>query len=88
MHAHSTLSEEMKKFIGIICFLAGLVGSLIFGLDAYQKTESIKIFGSSITLSQADWNPFIVSLGVLIIGIILIVTSKTAKATRGTKKKR
>lgn len=74
----------MKKIIGIIFFVAGLTGSLIFGLDAYQNTESVKILGSQITLSQANWTPFIVSTVVLVIGIILIVSGNSG----GRKKKK
>lgn len=75
----------MKKLIGIIFFIAGLTGSLIFGLDAYQNTESVKIFGSQITLSQANWTPFIVSAVVMVFGIILIVSGKPAS---GKKRRR
>lgn len=73
----------MKKLFGIIFFIAGLTGSLIFGLDAYQKTESINVFGSQITLSQANWTPFVVSVVVMVFGIILIVSGKP-----GSEKKR
>lgn len=64
----------MKRIIGIVLFVAGLVASVIFGLDAYQNTESVKVFGNKFTLSQADWTPFIISLAVTVIGIILIVS--------------
>ncbi len=64
----------MKRLIGIVFFVAGLVGSLIFGLDAYQKTESVKLFGNTITLSQADWTPFIICMVITIAGVILIVS--------------
>lgn len=64
----------MKKIIGIIIFIAGLVASLIFGLQAYQDTESVKLFGARVTVSQADWTPLIISLAVTVIGIILIVS--------------
>lgn len=64
----------MKKLIGIVLFIAGIVASLIYGLEVYENTESVKIFGSKITLSQADWTPLIVSLGVTVLGIILIAS--------------
>lgn len=75
----------MKKLTGIIFFIAGLTGSLIFGLDAWQNTESVKIFGSQITLSQANWTPFIVSMVVMVTGIILIVSGNSGG---GKKRKR
>lgn len=67
----------MKKLIGIVLFIAGLVASLIFGLDVYQNTESVNILGNKITLSQANWTPLIVSLGVTVVGLVLIVSQKT-----------
>lgn len=76
----------MKKLIGVVLFVAGLVASLIFGWDVYQNTESLNILGSKITLSQADWTPFIVSLGVMLLGIILIVSQKT-KASSGRRRR-
>lgn len=75
----------MKRTIGIVFLVAGLVASLIFGLDAYQKTESVKILGSKITLSQADWTPFIVSLVVLVIGVIMIFSYQPKSKARKRK---
>lgn len=75
----------MKRIIGIVLFVAGLVASVIFGLDAYQNTESIKLLGNKFTLSQADWTPLIVSLAVTVIGIILIVSYQPKSRTRGRR---
>jgi uncharacterized integral membrane protein len=75
----------MKRVIGIVLFVAGLVASVIFGLDAYQNTESVKLFGNKITLSQADWTPLIISLAVTVIGIILIVSNQAKTGTRRRK---
>ncbi len=75
----------MKKVIGIVLFVTGLVASVIFGLDAYQNTESVKLFGNKFTLSQADWTPLIISLAVTVIGIILVVSYQPKSRTRGRK---
>lgn len=66
----------MKRIIGMVLFIAGLVASLIFGLQAYQDTESVRFLGRKITISQADWTPLIISLVVTVAGILLIVTHK------------
>lgn len=76
----------MKKLVGIVLFIAGLVASLIFGWDVYQNTESVNLLGNKITLSQADWTPFIVSLGVMLLGIILLVSQK-AKTGSGRRRR-
>jgi uncharacterized integral membrane protein len=75
----------MKRIIGIVLFVAGLVASVIFGLDAYQNTESVKLLGNKITLSQADWTPLIISLAVTVIGIVLIVSNQAKTGTRRRK---
>lgn len=66
----------MKRVIGMVLFIAGLVASLIFGLQAYQDTESVRLLGKNFTISQADWTPLIISLVVTVAGILLIVTHK------------
>lgn len=72
----------MKRTIGIILFIAGIVASLIFGLRAYEQTESIRVLGTTITLSQADWTPLIISLAVTVAGIVLIVSHKPKSRVR------
>lgn len=76
----------MKKLLGTILFIAGLVASLIYGWEVYQNTESVNILGSKLTLSQADWTPLIISLVVLVAGIILVVSGKS-KARTGSRKR-
>lgn len=68
----------MTRIIGIVLFIVGIVATLIFGIQAYQETESISILGADITLSQADWTPLIISVVVAVVGIILIVSQKSA----------
>lgn len=75
----------MKRIIGIVLFVAGLVASVVFGLDAYQNTESVNLLGNKITLSQADWTPLIISLAVTVIGIILIVSYQSKTRARRRK---
>lgn len=75
----------MKSLIGIVLLVGGLVASLIYGLDAYQNTESVKILGSKLTLSQADWTPLLISLVITVLGIILIASSRPKVHRRGRK---
>lgn len=64
----------MKRTLGIILFVIGLVGVFIFGFQAYQDTESVKLLGTQITLSQANWTPVIISGAIGIIGLVLLMT--------------
>lgn len=74
-------SASMKRLIGTVLLVLGLVASFITGLDAYQNTESVKILGKQLTLSQADWTPLIASAAVAVVGLVLLA-SGSAKARR------
>lgn len=74
----------MKRLLGVLFFVAGVVATFIYGMDAYQSTESVKLFGTKITLSQADWNPVIISGGVLLVGLVLLLSGES----KGRKKAR
>lgn len=62
----------MKKTIGIILTLVGLVGTLIFGIQAIQDSETFSFLGIDIGVSTANWTPVIISLIILIIGVIVM----------------
>ena len=70
----------MKRIVGIVLFIVGLVGAFITGLDAYNNTESVKIFGKQITLSQADWTPVIISGAVMLVGIVLLMSGSKGRS--------
>lgn len=65
------------KTIGIILVILGAVGTIIFGIQAIQDSESFSILGMDIAVSTANWTPVIVSAVILIIGLVL--------TTRGNK---
>ncbi len=64
------------KTLGIILLLIGLAGTLVFGVQAIQDTESFRFLGLDITVSKANWTPVYISVAVLIIGIVLTVRGK------------
>jgi hypothetical protein len=66
----------MKKGTGIFLTLVGLVGTVITGINAMDQSESFSIFGADVVISQADYTPVFISLGVLIIGVVLWAGSK------------
>lgn len=61
----------MRKTIGIILTIVGLIGTIIFGIQAAQDSETFSFLGLDIGISSANWTPVIISVAVLIIGIIL-----------------
>mgnify|MGYP006887920313 FL=1 len=62
----------MKKTIGIIITLIGLVGTILFGYQAIQDSETFSFLGIDIGVSTANWTPVIISVILLIIGIIVM----------------
>ncbi|HLU95000.1 MAG TPA: hypothetical protein VKZ54_12775 [Membranihabitans sp.] len=62
----------MKKTIGIIITLVGLVGTIIFGLQAIQDSETFSFLGIDIGVSTANWTPVIISVILLIVGVIVM----------------
>ncbi|MCS4433165.1 hypothetical protein [Aquiflexum gelatinilyticum] len=59
------------KAIGIILVILGVIGTVIFGFQAMQDSESFKLFGMDIAVSTANWTPVIISLAMLVIGVIM-----------------
>ena len=61
---------------GIVLLIVGIAGTVVFGIQAIQQTETFSIFGIDIGVSQANWTPVIVSSIVLVVGIVLISLGK------------
>lgn len=59
------------KTLGIILAILGGIGTLMFGIQAMQDSESFSLFGMDIAVSTANWTPVIISIVLLIIGIVL-----------------
>ena len=64
------------KTAGIVLLILGIVGILIFGIQAIQDTETFSFLGIDIGVSTANWTPVIVSAVVFVIGIVLMSYGK------------
>ncbi|HYX08347.1 MAG TPA: hypothetical protein VE912_16570 [Bacteroidales bacterium] len=64
------------KTSGIILLIIGIVGTVIFGVQALNNSEHFNLLGINVAVSSANWTPVIISAVVLIIGIILIIGGK------------
>lgn len=62
----------MSKTIGIILVLIGLAGTILFGIQAMQDTETFSFLGIDIGVSSANWTPVIVSAIILVIGLVVV----------------
>ncbi|MFP4097121.1 MAG: hypothetical protein ACLFUB_21740 [Cyclobacteriaceae bacterium] len=66
----------MKKGLGILLTLVGLVATTITGMQAIQDSESFSILGTDVVISQANYTPVIISVAILILGAILWASSR------------
>lgn len=64
------------KIAGIILTIVGLIGLIIFGIQAMNDSESFSFLGMDIAVSTANWTPVIVSGVVTLIGVVILATSK------------
>lgn len=64
------------KAAGIILLVIGLIGTIVFGLQAVQDSESFSLFGVDVAVSKADWTPLIISGAVLLLGLIITLLNK------------
>ena len=64
------------KVAGIVLFILGLAGVIIFGLQAIDNSETFNFLGINVAVSSANWTPVIVSGVVMIVGFVMSVTKK------------
>lgn len=64
------------KAAGIILLVIGLIGTIVFGYQAAQDSESFNLFGMDVAVSKADWTPLIISGAILVLGLIITFLKK------------
>ncbi len=64
------------RIVGIVLLFIGLIGLIVFGIQAMQDSESFSFLGIDVAVSSANWTPVIFSAVVAVIGIILALAAK------------
>ena len=64
------------RIVGIVLLIIGLIGLIVFGVQAMQDSESFSILGIDVAVSSANWTPVIFSAILAVIGIILALAGK------------
>ncbi|MEL7587595.1 MAG: transglycosylase [Prolixibacteraceae bacterium] len=64
------------KIAGIILFTLGIIGAIVFGIQAANDSETFSIFGLDVAVSEANWTPLIFSVVVMLVGIFLTFAGK------------
>lgn len=64
------------KTTGIILLILGILGLVVFGIQAMNDSESFNFLGLDVAVSSANWTPVILSAVVTVIGIGLTARGK------------
>lgn len=64
------------RTIGIILLILGLIGLIVFGIQAMRESESFSFLGIDIAVSTANWTPVIFSGIVAVVGLILSLAGR------------
>lgn len=59
------------KIAGVILLVFGIIGTIVFGVQAINQSENFRLFVVDVAVSSANWTPVIISAAILIVGIIL-----------------
>jgi uncharacterized membrane protein len=66
------------KTAGTVLLILGIIGLVVFGIQAIGDSESFQFLGMEFAMSSANWTPVIISVVILIVGIIMNRSAKTA----------
>lgn len=58
------------KLLGTILLIAGVLGTIVFGIRALEDSESFNLLGVDVAVSSANWTPVVISVVVLIVGLL------------------
>lgn len=61
------------KVLGVILLVLGLIGGIIFGIQAASDSEAFNLLGMEIAVSSANWTPVIISGVVAVIGAVILM---------------
>jgi len=64
------------KIASIILLVVGIIGTLVFGIQALGNSDSFSFLGIDIAVSSANWTPVIISALLLVVGIVLNASAK------------
>lgn len=61
---------------GIIILVLGIIGTLVFGIQALNDSETFNFLGIKIGVSTANWTPVIISVILVIAGLLMMQSRK------------
>lgn len=70
----------MQRTAGFICTLGGLIAFIYTLINFFNSSKSFSALGVDVVITEGDITPVIISAAILLIGIILLTTSKGKSA--------
>lgn len=64
------------KVISTVLIILGIIGVIVFGVQAINQSDSFSFLGMDVAVSKADWTPLITSAVVLVVGVLLRLVGK------------
>lgn len=64
------------KTAGLVLLILGGIGTVVFGIQAMQDSDSFSFLGMDIAVSSANWTPVIISVVLLVIGLFMTSRGK------------
>lgn len=64
------------KIAGTVILVIGIIGTIMFGIQAIQDSESFSFLGLDVGVSSANWTPLIISVIVLLVGAFMYSKGK------------
>lgn len=62
----------MKKTLGGLLSIGGLIGVIYYTYQYIQDSESFSALGADIAVSTGNWVPILISAIIMVVGILLI----------------
>ncbi|KOH45903.1 hypothetical protein [Sunxiuqinia dokdonensis] len=66
------------KIVGSVLLILGIIGLVVFGIQAFNDSESFSVLGAEVAVSKANWTPVIASAVVLLVGFFLTMSRRKA----------
>jgi len=61
----------MKKTLGGLLSIGGLIGVIYYTYQYIQDSESFSALGADVAVSTGDWVPILISALIMVVGILL-----------------
>jgi len=70
----------MQKTAGFICTIGGFVAFIYTLINFFNSSKSFRALGVDVVITEGDITPVIISAIVMLVGIVILTTSRGRSA--------